>query len=393
VPPVSTTKPARGAASDGPLVLIWGEDEFAVKTRAKQLYVAWCQEAGGMDHELIDGAVSNSGEALKAVAKLREALQTLPFFGGSKVVWLQNCNFFGEERVASAQAVTAVLAELAEELKAFRWEGVKLLISGGKVDKRRIFYKTIEKIGSVEGFAGLSTEDKDWADQAEVFARKELTERKKIIDDEACSELVVRVGPNLRLLASEIEKLSLFVGARVEIILQDVDAIVTRQKHARAFALGDALGDRDLPRLLRTLDNELWEMRTEKDRSVIGLLYGLITKVRVLLFLKELAAQGLLKQTNDFSRFKQQLEKIPAEVLPEDRKYSPLGLNPYVLFRALPQATNYQTEELVEAMDLLLRCNQRLVSSSLDDATLLQQTLVSIVSRAGNPVTSHRGTR
>jgi len=56
-----------------PLVLVCGEDEFTVKQRAKHLYVQWCQEVGGSDHEVIDGSVSNSGEALKALARLREA--------------------------------------------------------------------------------------------------------------------------------------------------------------------------------------------------------------------------------------------------------------------------------------------------------------------------------
>ena len=82
-------------------MLVCGEDDFAVKQRAKQIYLQWTEELGGMDHEIIDAAVSNSGEALKALAKLREALQTLPFFGSGKVVWLKNCNFLGDERAAS----------------------------------------------------------------------------------------------------------------------------------------------------------------------------------------------------------------------------------------------------------------------------------------------------
>jgi DNA polymerase III delta subunit len=54
-------------------------------------------------------------------------------------------------------------------------------------------------------------------------------------------------------------------------------------------------------------------------------------------------------------------------------------LNPYVLYKALPQAKKYTQDELVRAMDLLLRCNQRLVSSGLDEALVMQETLVQIV--------------
>jgi len=367
------------AAKTPPLALICGEDEFAVKQRAKQLYQQWCDELGGMDHETIEAAVSNSREALAAIARLREALQTLPFFGSGKVIWLRDCNFLGDERAASAQAVTETLAELAEELKIFSWQGVRLLISAGKVDKRKTFFKTLDKTGSVENFSGWSADDKDWANRAEIEARSAIRARQKEIAEEALAELVNRIGPNPRLLDSEIEKLCLFVGSRKQIEAGDVAAICTRNKTARAFALGDALGDRDLPRLLRRLDEELWELKFDPRKSEIGLLYGLISKVRAMLLLKEMLREGWIKPEMDYNRFKAQLEHVPADKLPADRRFNPLSLNPYVLYKALPHAKKYSRTELVRAMDLLLRCNQRLVSSGLDEALVLQQALVQIV--------------
>src|SRR5438046_235365 len=197
------------STSTAPLVLICGDDEFAVKERARQVYQQWCQELGGTDHETIDAQVTNSGEALKALARLREALQTLPFFGTGKAVWLRNCNFLGDERAASAQAVTELLASLSQELKEFSWGNVRLLISAGKVDKRKSFYKTLEKIGSVEGFNALSVDDQDWAGAAETWALRALQARKKQIADDALAELVNSIGPNHRQIESEVEKLSL----------------------------------------------------------------------------------------------------------------------------------------------------------------------------------------
>src|ERR1043166_6317838 len=187
--------PRAAAKQSAPLALVCGEDEFAVKQRAKQIYLQWTEEVGGMDHEIIDAAASNSGEALKALAKLREALQTLPFFGSGKVVWLQNCNFLADERAAVSQAVTDSLAELAQELKEFSCAEpcrIRLLISAGKVDKRKVFYKTAEKLGKVESFAGLSIEDRDWAEQAELLVRKAVRAREKEISEEALAEMVGR---------------------------------------------------------------------------------------------------------------------------------------------------------------------------------------------------------
>jgi DNA polymerase-3 subunit delta len=362
-----------------PVALICGDDEFAVKERAKQLYQQWCEELGGMDHEIIEATVSNSREALTALARLREALQTLPFFGSGKVIWLRDCNFLGDERAASVSDVTETLNDLAEELKKFKWPGVRLLISAGKVDKRKTFFKTLDKIGTVENFSGWSVDDRDWAERAEIAARAAVRLRQKEISEEALGELVNRVGPNPRQIDNEVEKLCLFTGKRKKIEFADVAAICTRNKTARAFALGDALGDRDLPRLLRRLDEELWAVKSDSKKSEIGLLYGLISKVRAMLLLKEMLREGWIKPEMDYNRFKAQLERVPADKLPADRRFNPLALNPYVLYKALPQAKKYTQDELVRAMDLLLRCNQRLVSSGLDEALVLQATLVQIV--------------
>lgn len=371
---------SKKAPSPNPdVALICGDDEFALKQRAKELYQKWSAELGGMDHEIIDGQVNNSGEALKALRNLRAALQTLPFFGTGKVVWLQNCTFLGDERTASAAAVTEFLADLAQELKTFQWGNVRLIVSAGKVDRRKTFYKTLEKIGTVQNFDAWSVDDKEWTYEAEELSRRELDARGKSISDNALAELVNNVGPNRRQMTSEIEKLSLYVGKRPDIGVEDVRTIVTRNKQARAFALSEALGDRDLPRLLRTLDEELWEMKFDSQKSEIGILYGLISKVRAMIFVKEMMREGWIKGDTDYTRFKAQLERVPPDKLPQDKRFSPLAVNPYILYKAVPQAKKYALTELVRAMDLLLRCNQQLIFSSLDGQLVLQQTLVQIV--------------
>lgn len=382
MPPKASDKPKNAAAA---LFLITGDDDFAVKARAKAIFEQWRKEVDGFDHEIIDATASNSGGALDAIGRLREAIQTLPFFGGAKVVWFQNCNFLGEERAASSAAVTEALADLAEELKAFSWEGVRLLITSPKVDKRKVFFKTIDKLGTVEAFAGWSLDDKDWAGTAEMAAQQQIRELRKEISDDALAALVASVGPNSRQLCSEIEKLTLFVGDRAAITLDDVERIVTRNKLSKSFALADAVGSRDLGRLLKTLDEELWSMRTDAQKSEIGLLYGIISKIRMILFLKEMIKEGWIKADVDYSRFKAALERVPAEALPQDRKFNPLAMHPYMLYNSLGHAKKYATQELVQAMELLLIANQKLVTSSADETLVLQDTLIRIVQQSAAP--------
>ncbi len=198
-----------------------------------------------------------------------------------------------------------------------------------------------------------------------------------------CCRFVLLSGTNLQQLHIESEKLSVYVGEREEGTRQDVHAIATRTKQSKAFALADAFGERNLPRLLRVLDEELWEVRLDAKKSPIALLYGLISKVRTMIFLREMLRLKWIRPGAAYPQFKSQLEAIPDERLPVDRKFNPKAMHPYMLFNALGHARRYTVEELAEAMEILLHCNRQLVSSGTDDTLLLQQALVRIVSKEG----------
>ena len=377
--------PAKSAASLAPLILVFGEDDYAVQQRGREIFRDWQAELGGMDHETIDARVGNSGEALNALRKLHEALNTLPFFGGGKAIWFKDCSFLGDDRTSASGAVTEGLADLADTLKKFKWGSVRLVITAGKVDKRKSFFKALQKTGGVEEYAGWSANDRDWIDRAEMLVRQTLRGLDKAIDDDALAQLVHSVGPHPRQLQMETEKLAIYAGAATELLSADVAAVCVRNKQAQAFALAEAVGDRNLPAALRILDEELWSMQFDKQKSEIGLLYGLITKVRVVLMAQDLLRSGKLKPANAYPAFKAQVERLNPDDFPKDRRYSPLGVNPFVMFKALPQARNYTAAELVRAMEILLESNRRLVSSGMEERMVLQQALVEIIGEVRRP--------
>ena len=362
-----------------PLCLVFGDEDFLVRDRASQIYEEWCAEAGGEDHQIIDGTVRNAAEALEALAKLNEAVQTLPFFGGAKVVWLRGANFLGDERTASSRDVTDRLNGLAKGWETFDWQGVRVLISCGKVDKRKAFFKSAKKIAAVED---LSIADKERGSRAALIVRQRLAELGKKIAPHVADELILLAGSDLQQLHTEAEKLVAYVGEREEVMRQDVHEIATRTRQAQGFALADALGERNLPKLLRVLDEELWVVKLDSKKSPIALLYGLITKVRTMIFLKEMLRLKWIRTGGGYQQFKSQLEAIQDDRLPDERKFNPKAMHPYMLFNALGHARQYSEGELTRAMDILLRCNRQLVSSSTDDTLILQQALVQIVNKA-----------
>lgn len=371
------------AAAPGPLVLLHGDDDVALVRRAREILAAWQAACPGAETEVHDAAAANGDEALLTLARLREALLTLPFFGGARLVWFRGCSFLTDDRTSEGREVKDGVAALGELLKTFRWDGIRLLITAPGVDRRKAFYKTVEKTGAVEVFEGLSASDRDWADKAEGLAAREFRTLGKRPAADALAALVAQVGPNSRLLANECEKLALYAGDRPEITVADVAAVGVRAKHARAFALADAVGDRDLPRVLRTLDEELWAMRTDRDASEIGLLYGLIGKIRALLLARELTREGLLRAGGSYGDFAAQHKKLAGDRLASDPRFDPRKINAYVLFRAAQQAARWTGGELVRALELLLQCNRQLVGSALDKPLILQRTLVEIVGLPG----------
>jgi len=366
------------ATPQSPVVLVCGDDSVTVKERARQIFEAW---GGGrqLGDEILDGAVATAAEAVSVIERTREALQTLPLPGSTKVVWLRNCSFLGSERPGDTAAVSEALNAWARELQQFDWRGVRLLVSAGKVDRRRSFFKVLDQIGQVEIHTGWTPEDRDWPERAALWIRNRLRSAGYEIEEEALVAFVSQVGPSLPLLQSELEKLCLYVAPRNRITPADVETITVRNRTAQAFALADAVGARDLPRALRCLEQERRSAVGETDRSGIGLLYGLVTKIRAMLLARDLTERGWVHPRLEYPAFKARLQKLPAEVLPTDRRLNPLAIHPFVLHKALRDAQNYSSAELVRAMKYLEECNRALVGSRLDPDLLLQRLLVRIM--------------
>ena len=361
------------------MFLYWGDDEFSVKAAAKKAYTEACKLVGGFDHETIDASAANSDESIKAIAKVIESIQTLPFFGGGKVVWMQNASMFGDDKTASSQAVSEMVAALVEVLKKTDWNSLMLLISAPKVDRRKTFFKTVDKVGKVEAFPGLSAEDREWEGKAAQMVRNQLREQGREMSGEAIHHLISSVGPNARGLINEVIKLCVFKAPNQRIEFADVDNLVPKQRQAKAFALSEAVGDRDLPKALRLLEEELWSMKTEPKKNEISLLYGLISKIRLMLIMKELVRNGRLSPTADYRTVTEVLPKLPEEAFPLDLPFSPSKTHPFPASKAMEQARRFTSEELVRALQILLDSNRQLVTSGLDGAIVLQNALVKIL--------------
>ena len=110
---------AKTAAPSPNIHAVVGSDEAEVKRVAAELATNLTPpDAGDFGLEMIDGAADNAEQAAARIRSTIEALQTLPFFGSTKVVWLKNANFLGDDQKARSAAVQSALEELSELLDA-----------------------------------------------------------------------------------------------------------------------------------------------------------------------------------------------------------------------------------------------------------------------------------
>ena len=88
---------AKTAESESNLHAIVGSDESEVKRVAAELAAQLTPpDAGEFGVEVIDACADNVDQAVAKIRSAIEALQTLPFFGGGKLVWLKNANCLGD---------------------------------------------------------------------------------------------------------------------------------------------------------------------------------------------------------------------------------------------------------------------------------------------------------
>lgn len=221
-------------------LLVGGGDEPEVSRRARELFLEWAPE-DPLNAERVDGRVETIDAALQAIAKTREGLETLPFLGGRKIVWLEDCTFLGDNVAGRNEGVVEALASLTELLKKLPAGEAQLLLSAPGVDKRRSFFRQFETWGKVEVFdppdLRRGRERGDWMDEVgERFRRAGLTPGPGVV------ELMVEiVGWDGRALEKEIEKVRLYLKPETKVTEQAVREVGAGRRELEVWDWCDAV--------------------------------------------------------------------------------------------------------------------------------------------------------
>src|SRR6266850_5661100 len=163
-----------------------GSDDVEIKHTAAELAEKLKPAAAGdFGLEIIDGAADNADQAAARIRSTIEALRTLPFFGGEKLVWLKNANFLGDDQKARSTAVQEALEELTETINAGLGSEIAFLLSAIEVDKRRSFYKALAKRAELQIFDKLDSSRGGWEEEATQMVQARAKKRKLEFEDDA----------------------------------------------------------------------------------------------------------------------------------------------------------------------------------------------------------------
>ena len=375
-----TRKPKAAAAN---IYAVVGSDEAEVKRAAAELAQNLTPpDAGDFGLETIDGVAENAEHAAARIRSAIEALQTLPFFGTSKVVWLKNANFLSDTQIGRAAGVQSALQELSELIENGLGSDVILLVSATEVDKRRSFYRSLVKRAELQVFDRLDSSRSGWEEEAIEVVRLRAKKRKLQFDEDALDLFVLLTGGDTRQIENELEKIDIYLGASDTVVqavprvtVELVRELVPLSRAGVIFELSNALAIRDLE-LALTLVRRLLD---QGENAVGILLVAILPTVRNLLLAKDLMERHRLARPRSPFQFISAINRLPAEATDHLPRKKDGSINAYPLGIAAQQAHRFETKQLVRAMEACLEANLQLVTTQLDHELVLTEAVVKLL--------------
>lgn len=334
------------------IYLFVGTDDYLKREGAKRVIDAQVPAAQrDFALETIVGTCDKADDVLATLRRVEEALYTDSFFGGGKVVWLQDANFLpgAKSRAVEAAAAKEAVAAFCERLQTTALpERHTFVITATSCPKTTRFYKWLEAHGKVQ----LCGEELR-SYQLERFALERLAE---LLPKTALQMtppvrtiFVQRVGADTRTLISELEKLRTYLGKDGAVTQQDIEAVTSLSVGAEPFDLSNAL----LARNATLVSKAIALLRTDKN-SAFPAASVMLNTFNDLCCLRDCLDRGGLSGTR---------WELPAERLPSRLA----RLSGWMLSKQIEGARRYTLNELRMARHYIIEMRFKLVDTTLQD--------------------------
>lgn len=238
-------------------VFICGPDDFLVTRIGKDRFERLAAEANAddMSRVVISGFANNVDEVTAAVNAFRDAVQTVPMFGGKQVVWLKDVNFLADTVTGRSEGTLAQVEALQELLARINPEEVGVVVTAAPIDRRRSFPKWCE---ANSDFTLVWTEGGEPGEALINVALAEAEALKVRFDEGAVELLVSRIGANTRLLTEEVRKLATFAAEGESITEASVSELTPNVAEGDFFEAAERFFAADLPGTLHALQKHFF---------------------------------------------------------------------------------------------------------------------------------------
>ncbi|RLJ87157.1 DNA polymerase III subunit delta [Planococcus citreus] len=257
-----------------PVYLIVGTESYFI-TKTIELLKAQMAEAGETD-------VSNFDLDEVPVGHVLEEADTIPFFSDRKLIIARNASFLkAAER--GKEKINHDLKSLEAWLENPPATSVTVFVAPyEKLDERKKIVKLMKKnVVLIEAKSLQPHELESW------IAHKAKSHG-KILERQSAQKLIEMAGTNLTLLASEIEKMSLYLGSEQEEISQElIEDMTARTLEQDAFKMLQAYLDGDI----QTALSVYYDLLRQKEEPV-ALAALLASQIRFMVHVYYLQKKG-----------------------------------------------------------------------------------------------------
>ena len=301
------------------------------------------------------------------------------FLPGRKTVWLQNFASFDQEGTKDSKTPEAVaFRTLAELITKGIPADIALIMNGSGADQRKALVRACKAKGKFMVFDQPDVHDRDWIQTMRGVINRCAVDKGVTLPDEVVSFLVEILGTDTGRIGCELEKIICYSGAPEKpITLEAAEAVCQGQGETTGYALGGALGARNLAEVLRVINVNL-ERSKDPDGAARGLLIQTVNSCRQML------------QTRIFMQ--QRRIRNPAQVMSAIQGLSDeergrcvadglevAGFNPYRAKMLAEAAMRYTGPELSTALIHLRDAYWKGVSSSIPARVLLEEAVARLV--------------
>ncbi len=305
------------------IITLTGENAFGLQRELDKAAKDFIKKHGDLALERLDG------EEVE-LAKIREAVTSLPFLSSNKLVILR------------APGANKQFAEQAEQILADVPESNEIILVESKLDKRTAYYKYLKKDTDFREFPELDQHGlANWLTAA-------AKEKGGALSPTDARYLVERAGPNQQLLSNELEKLLLY-GSKID--RRTIDLLTEPAPQSTIFQLLEAA----FAGRTKTALKLYAEQRAQKvePAQIIAMLAW------------QLHVLAIVKTAGDHS----------ADTIAREAR-----LNPFVVRKSQSIARNLTLAELKKLISDLLKIDVAMKSTAIDADEALQHYLMTLAS-------------